>query len=140
MAENKYGYMDGYLKKNYGEQQDLQQQADNMTKVASMANSGTDAPAGSDQSQYFGKPSAEFAQGASRGAGGGVGTMLLSGGVATMNPYAIAGGVALSALEGNAQAKQAEEEAQAIEAQQRKQAQLSAINSLISVSKGLSVG
>jgi len=140
MAGKDYGYMDGYLKKNYGEQQDLQGQADNMTKVASMAGTQTDAPAAEGQGQYFGKPSAEFAQGASRGAGGGLGSMVMSGGIATMNPYAIGAGVALSALEGNAQAKQAEEEAQAIEAQQRKQAQLSAINNLISVSKGLSVG
>lgn len=135
-----YGYMDGYLKKNYGEQQDLEGQADNMTKIASMASAGTDTPAAEGQGQYFGAPSKEFSQGASRGAGGGIGSMLLSGGVASKNPYAAGAGVGMMLLEGNAQAKQAEEEAKAIEAQQRKQAQLSAINSLISVSKGLSVG
>jgi hypothetical protein len=59
--------------------------------------------------------------------------------MASGNPYAMAGGLGLMALEGDAQGKQAEEEAKAIEAQQRKQAQLAAINNLIGVSKGLSV-
>lgn len=132
-----YGYMDGYLKKKYGqpEVENIESQANNLTEVANMANSTTDT-------QSFGdmmKPSPEFAKGAQRGQSAGLGGMLLSGGVASGNPYAIGGGLAISALEGNSQAKQAEEEARAIEAQQRKQAQLSAINNLISVSKGLSV-
>ena len=83
--------------------------------------------------------SPEFANGASRGAGGGLGSMVMSGGIASGQPAAVAAGVGLMALEGNAQAKQAEEEARAVEAQQRKQAQLAAINNLIGVSKGLSV-
>lgn len=133
MAQD-YGYMDGYLKKNFSNSDEYQlqkpmQQADLSPMQAS--------PVASDVGGF---DKNKAAQAAARGAGGGLGTMALSAGVATMNPYLIAGGVGLSALEGNARAKQAEEEAQAIEAQQRKQNQLSAINNLISVSKGLSVG
>ena len=135
------GYEEKYLKSKYGQQDspDITGQANNLTKTAQMAGNATDAPVPG-ASDYFGKPSAEFSQGAARGAqGGGLGSMLMSGGMASGNPYAIGGGVALMALEGNAQAEQAEEEAKAIEAQQRKQAQMSAINNLISVTKTLGV-
>ncbi len=84
-------------------------------------------------------PSPEFSKGAARGAGGGLGSMVMSGGMASGNPYAMGAGLGLMALEGDAQGKQAEEEAKAAEAQQRKQAQMAAINNLIGVSKGLSV-
>lgn len=133
MAQD-YGYMDGYLKKNFSKSDDYQLQQPMQQQMADLAPADTSTGAGGG----FDKDKA--AQAAARGAGGGLGTMALSAGVATMNPQLIAGGVALSAVEGNAKAKQAEEEAKAIEAQQRKQNQLSAINSLIGVSKGLSLG
>lgn len=132
-----YGYMDSYVKKkntpldDYDTQlSNLQNQAQMSTQAAGQAGASTDS-----------KPivSKEFGQGASRGMSGGLGSALMSGGLASGNPYAIAGGVGVIALEGDAQAKQAEEDAKAKEAQQRKQNQLSAINSLIAVSKGLGV-
>lgn len=128
-----YGYADGYLKKKFGKSDDYQ-------FSQPMQSSSSDVKS-SDSSgiKDFLTPSQDFAKGASRGAGGGLGSMVLSGGVSSANPYAIGAGVGLMALEGDSQAKQAEEEAQAQEAQQRKQAQLAAINNLISVSKGLSV-
>lgn len=136
------GYEERYLKSKYGQQESsdttgLEGQSNNLMKTAQMAGNSTDTQSAGGDSM---KPSPEFAQGFSRGAqGGGLGSAVMSGGMASGNPYAMGAGVALMALESNAQAKQAEEEAQAIEAQQRKAAQMSAINSLISVSKGLGV-
>ncbi len=129
---NDYGYADGYLKKKFGNSNEYQ-------FAQPMQGDSSSEKTDSSGVKDFLTPSPEFAKGASRGAGGGLGSALISGGIASLNPYAIGGGVALSALEGDAQAKQAEEEAKSVEAQQRKQAQLSAINNLISVSKGLSV-
>lgn len=116
---------------NYEDQfNTLKNQAQATTATADQANSMTDT-----------KPliSKEFSQGAERGMSGGLGSMVMSGGLASGNPYAMAGGLGLMALEGDAQAKQAEEKAKAEEAMIRKQNQLAAINQLISVSKGLGV-
>lgn len=138
------GYEEKYLKSKYGQQASpditgMEGQSSNLMKTAQMAGNSTDTPVpGADANSL--KPSPEFSQGFSRGAqGGGLGSAVMSGGMATGNPYAIGAGVGLMALEGNAQAEQAEEEAKAIEAQQRKQAQMSAINNLISVTKTLGV-
>ena len=111
---------------------DLKNQAQMTTSTADQAGPMTDTS----NNPLISK---EFSQGASRGASGGLGSMVMSGGMASGNPYAMAGGLGLMALEGDAQAKQQEENAKAVEAQQRKQNQLSAINSLIAVSKGLGV-
>ena len=92
--------------------------------------------------------SPDVAKATSRGMTGGIGSALASGGITSMlgsgglaggGPYALAGGLALSAMEQHAAAKNAEEDAKALEAQNRKQSQLTAINNLIGVSKGLSV-
>lgn len=88
----------------------------------------------------------DMAQGFSRGMSGGLGSGLMSAGITGMAGAAgltaatgglAAGGLAVMALEQNAKAKQAQSEAEAIEAQNRKQAQLSAINNMIAVTKGL---
>lgn len=92
--------------------------------------------------------SKDMAQGFSRGMSGGLGAGLMSAGLSGMAGSAgltagtgglAAGGLAVMALEQNAKAKQAQSEAEAIEAQNRKQAQLSAINNMIAVTKGLGV-
>jgi hypothetical protein len=126
-----YGYMDGYLKKKFSNSNDYQ-----FDKPMVQEDS---APALKADTAKDPMISPEFAKGAARGAGGGLGSMVMSGGMASASPLAMAGGLGLMALEGDAQGRQAEEEAKAIEAQQRKQAQLAAINNLIGVSKGLSV-
>lgn len=138
-----YGYMDAYSKKKYGSTPQQDQYADQFADLKNQAAMTTqpaqEASSTTDKTSNSSMISPEAAQGFQRGQSGGLGSGVMGAGVATGNPYLIAGGLALSAVEGNAQAKQKEEEAKAVEAQQRKQAQLSAINSLISVSKGLSV-
>lgn len=124
-----YGYIDGQVKKRQ-----MASSGDYQFDKPMQLDSVPDVPAVKEP-----LISPEFQKGAARGAGGGVGSMLLSGGVASSNPYAAGAGLGLMVLEGGAQARQAEEEARAVEAQQRKQAQLAAINNLIGVSKGLSV-
>lgn len=135
-----YGYMDAYSKKKYGSTPQQDQYADQFADLKNQAAMTTlpteQAGSSTDTGPMISK---EFSQGAARGASGGLGSMLMSGGLASSNPYAMAGGLGLMALEGDAQAKQKEEEAKAQEAQQRKQAQLSAINSLMAVSRGLGV-
>lgn len=138
--QSDYGYMDAYSKRRYGATPEQDQYADQFSNLKSQA-AMTTAPAQQAGASTDAQPfiSKEFAQGAQRGASGGLGSMVMSGGMASGNPYAMGAGLGLMALEGDAQARQAEEEAKAQEAQMRKQQQLSAINSLIAVSKGLGV-
>jgi hypothetical protein len=133
------GYVDGKLKSAAPISAPQVQNMADVQETAQQAGPGTE----------IADPSADMAKGFQRGAGGGIGSGLmgagLSGMLGTAGLTAATGGVAAAGLgmmylEGKAQAKQAEEEAKAIEAQQRKQNQLAAINQLISVSKGLSVG
>lgn len=132
-----YGYMDSYTKKKYSPSDDYESQLGNLKDQASMMSKVTEQTGPSTDTGSM--MSKEFSQGASRGMSGGLGSALMSGGMASGNPYAMAGGFGVMALEGDAQGRQAEEDAKAKEAQQRKQNQLSAINSLIAVSKGLGV-
>lgn len=131
-----YDYMDQYSKKKM---QDQNSQFDNLTNQASvMSQTGNQLAGNTDTSSPWISPQA--AQGFARGQSGGIGSGLMSAGIASSNPYLAAGGLGMMALEGNAQGRQKEQEAQQEEAQQRKQAQLSSINQLIAVSKGLTVG
>lgn len=144
--QSDYGYMDAYSKRRYGATPEQDQYADQFSNLKSQAAMTTapaqQAGASTDTQPFISK---EFAQGAQRGASGGLGSMVMQGGLASTmaggaaGPYGMAAGLGLMALEGDAQARQAEEEAKAQEAQMRKQQQLSAINSLIAVSKGLGV-
>ena len=107
-----------------------------------MADQTTDVsgtPGGNGVKEFL-TPSPAFSKGAERGAGGGLGTMVMSGGIASANPYAIGAGAGLMLIEGNAKSKKAREEAQMIEAQDRKAREMAAINNLINVSKGLTLG
>lgn len=132
-----YSYVDPYIKKR---QQDLEGQFGNLQQARDLSSVSQEA-AGQAGASTDTQPmvSKEFASGASRGMSGGLGSALMSGGLASGNPYAMAGGLGVMALEGDAQAKQKQQEAQIQEAQMRKQQQLNAINSLIAVSKGLTV-
>lgn len=138
--QSDYGYMDAYSKRKYGSNPEQDQYADQFSNLKSQA-ALTATPVEQVGTSTDTQPliSKDFAQGASRGMSGGLGSMLMSGGMASANPYAMAGGLGLMALEGDAQARQAEDQAKAQEAQMRKQQQLSAINSLMAVSRGLGV-
>lgn len=137
-------YTDAKFGSNQKELADIQQKSQNISDAARISQ-GLNAQGLSDQQSGFtpatqDNSNQELGQAMSRGMSGGIGTAMLSGGVATMNPALIAGGLAVSAVESDAKAKRAKSEAEAIEAQQRKQAQLSSINNMIAVSKGLNLG
>ncbi len=138
-----YDYMDTYSRKKFGSENDYNNDLEDLKEKAGATTLAgkdmVDPSEGGGGSKDWSKMSPEFAQGASRGASGGVGSALLSGGIMSANPYAAGAGIGLMALEGDAQAKAKEQEAQQLEAQQRKQQQLSAINSLMAVSRGLTV-
>jgi len=130
-----------YINNRFGQgvnfEKDYDEQLDSLKNESATSTSSPDKSVQQDDSKPWISP--EFAKGAQRGMSGGVGTTVLSGSIASGNPYGAAAGIGIMALEQDAQAKQADEDAKAVEAQNRKQAQLSAINNLISVSKGLGV-
>lgn len=67
------------------------------------------------------------------------GMMSSSPAAAAAGPYALAGGLAISALEENAKAKAAEEDARVKEAEARKQATQNAINQMIAATSRIGV-
>ena len=146
--QQSYDYAPAYIRKKNQEPIDeydaqlekLKNQSEQISNVSDQASDKTDPVDYSEANQ-------EMAKGAQRGMSGGIGSAVTGAGLSGMlakgpmgaSPYVAAAGFGLMTLEQDAKAKQDDEDAKAVEAQNRKQAQLSAIHDLISVSKGLGV-
>jgi hypothetical protein len=113
------------------------------TGSASLYGSGLDQASQKDidlnKEEPFNKKAAMQGAAQSMNAGGSAGQVVTSAGLATMNPWLIGGGLALTAVEGNQKAKAMDEAAKVKEAETRKIAVQNALNSSLNATRQLGV-